>query len=73
MANFETQFTIMDSVLFVPMSIQTEAMVIKKEERYGTVVAIRITRAKIFYDILDDYTSTIFSDVDSCNVYDLLK
>lgn len=34
-------------------------------ERWGTVVKVSFTKAKVWYDILDDYTATVIEDIDS--------
>lgn len=35
---------------------------------WGEVVAVRFTKAKIFYDIIDDTAADIHRDIDSCDV-----
>lgn len=35
---------------------------------WGEVVAIRFTKAKVFYDIIDDTAADIHRDIDSCDV-----
>lgn len=37
-------------------------------DKYGVIVSVRFTKAKVWYDILDDYTGNVFRDIDSCNV-----
>jgi len=44
-------------------------MGISQQERFGTIVSVRFTKAKVFYDILDDYYGVIFKKVDFSNVY----
>ena len=55
MTNFDSKLSIDDLVTFTPMFRQSKKLGIKQEQMYGTVVAIRFTKAKVFYDILDDY------------------
>jgi hypothetical protein len=68
MANFDSKLSIDDSVTFIPMFKQAKKMGIKQEEIDGTVVAVRFTKAKVFYDILDDYYGKVFTNVDSSYV-----
>lgn len=62
------QFNVNDKVEFVPTFKQQEDLGISADYKMGTITSIKVTTAKIFYSILDDYTGTIFVDVDSCNV-----
>jgi hypothetical protein len=71
MGNFESKLNIGDSVTFRPMFIQSKKLGISSDDLWGTVVAIRFTKAKVFYDILDDYYSKVFTDVDSANVFEI--
>lgn len=68
MANFDSKLSIEDLVTFTPMFKQATEMGIAQEEMYGTVVAVRFTKAKVFYDILDDYYGKVFTNVDSSYV-----
>jgi len=68
MGNFESKVTIDDDVLFTPMYRHCQTMGIEPEEMYGTVVAVKFTKAKVFYDILDDYYCEVFTNVDSTHV-----
>lgn len=68
MANFESKLSIDDVITFTPMFIQAKKMGIKQEEMEGTIVAVRFTKAKVFYDILDDYYGKVFTNVDSSYV-----
>jgi hypothetical protein len=43
-------------------------MGVEQEEMCGTIVAVRFTKAKVFYDILDDYYCKVFTNVDSSYV-----
>ena len=68
MENFNSKLSIDDSVTFTPMFKQSTEMGIAQEEMFGTVVAVRFTKAKVFYDILDDYYGKVFTNVDSSYV-----
>ena len=68
MANFDSKLSIDDLITFTPMFRQAKKMGIKQEEIDGTVVAVRFTKAKVFYDILDDYYGKVFTNVDSSYV-----
>jgi hypothetical protein len=68
MGNFDSKLSIDDSVTFIPMFKQATEMGIEQEEMFGTVVAVRFTKAKVFYDILDDYYGKVFTNVDSSYV-----
>jgi hypothetical protein len=69
MVNFESNYSIDDSITFIPMFKQATEMGIAQEQMEGTIVSIRFTKAKVFYDILDDYYGRVFTNVDSSNVY----
>lgn len=68
MANFDSKLNIDDSITFTPMFKQATEMGIAQEKMYGKVVAVRFTKAKVFYDILDDYYGKVFTNVDSSYV-----
>lgn len=57
-----------DEVSFRPMYHQQMDLGIADEWRDGVVVAIRFTKAKVFYDILDTYFGIMFNTVDSIKV-----
>lgn len=57
-----------EEVYFRPMYHQQMDLGIADEWREGTVVAVRFTRAKVFYDILDTYYGVLFNTVDSVKV-----
>ena len=65
----EPNYSIDDSITFIPMFKQATEMGIAQEQMEGTIVSIRFTKAKVFYDILDDYYGRVFTNVDSSNVY----
>lgn len=71
MANFDSKLNIDDSVTFTPMFKQAKKLGIKQEQMYGTVVAVRFTKAKVFYDILNDYYGKVFTNVDSSYVSEI--
>ena len=68
MGNFDSKLSIDDSVTFIPMFKQSTEIGIAQEEMFGIVVAVRFTKAKVFYDILDDYYGKVFTNVDSSYV-----
>lgn len=68
-ANFPAQHAIDDMVEFVPMFKQQEEHGITADIRDGIVVAVRFSKMKVFYDILDDYYGIIFPNIDSCKVF----
>ena len=59
--NEETQFPAQFEI-DEPVSFKTSE---EDEERWGSVVKVSFIKAKVFYDILDDYTSTVIEFVDS--------
>jgi len=67
-AEFPSALGIDDCVNFKPMARHAEKYCIDQEKRFGKVVAVRFTIAKVFYDILDDYLGVIFDGVDSAYV-----
>jgi hypothetical protein len=58
--NFPAQFEIGEPVSFITAP--------GDDERWGSVVKVSFTKAKVFYDILDDYTSSVIGNIDSCFV-----
>jgi hypothetical protein len=73
MENFESKLNIDSNVLFTPMYRHCQEMGIKPGKMYGKVVSVRFTKAKVFYDVLDDYYGKVFSNVDSCNVNEIVS
>jgi len=65
---YPSQYEIGDHVRFYPRAKDLIRMAISDELRFGKIVAVRFTEAKVFYDILDDYYGEIFKDVDSIDV-----
>jgi len=65
MVEFPSLFGIDDKVIFIPSAKQADDMKIVREDSYGTISAVRFTKAKVLYDIIDDYWGKIFKDVDS--------
>lgn len=63
-----SNFQIDDLVTFLPMSHQILDLALDEEWRDGTVIAVRFTKRKVFYDILDEHMGVIFNNVDSANV-----
>lgn len=66
---FFSNFGIDDEVSFRPMFRHQTAMGIADQPLSGKIVAVRFTKAKVFYDILDDYRSVVFDGVDSVKVW----
>lgn len=66
---FFSTHNIDDAVSFRPMYRHQTLMGIADDTMSGTVIAVRFTKAKVFYDILDDYRGVIFDNVDSCKVW----
>lgn len=64
-----SKFSIDDACSFIPMYTQQQSLGISGDEREGQIVAIRFTKPKVWYDILDEYTGTVFTNVDSSKVY----
>lgn len=62
---FPSAHSIDDKVDFVPSAKQCEDRAISREYRFGTIVKVSFSKAKVFYDILDDYYGDIFANVDS--------
>jgi len=54
---FPAQFEIDEAVSFITAPGEAE--------RWGTIVKVSFTKAKVWYDILDDYTAQVIEDVDS--------
>lgn len=67
-ANFPAQFAIDDSVSFVPMFKHQQLYGISEDQLEGKVTAVRFSKAKVFYDIVDEYYGKLFDEVDSGNV-----
>lgn len=65
---FPSALSIDDAVNFKPMARHAEKYCIDQESRFGKIVAVRFTIAKVFYDVLDDYLGVIFDGVDSAYV-----
>lgn len=56
------------SVKFTPMERHCRQYGIEKSSGYGTITAIKFTKAKVFYDVVSDYWGILFDTVDSANV-----
>ena len=67
-ANFPAQFAIDDAVSFVPMFKHQQLYGISNDQLDGIVTAVRFSKAKVFYDIVDEYYGKLFDEVDSCKV-----
>lgn len=66
--NFPSQFAIDDCITFIPSARQADERKITREERFGTITMVHFSKAKVFYDVLDDYTGEVFEKLDSCFV-----
>jgi hypothetical protein len=67
--DFFSSHAIDDEIEFIPMFFQQQKLGITEDIREGKVVAVRFTKAKVFYDILDEYYGIIFENVDSSKVF----
>ena len=63
-----SRFDFGDRVIFTPMERDMERLSINAENSFGTIVNIKFTQAKVFYDIIDDYYGELFKDVTSDKV-----
>ena len=64
-----SKYTINDEVYFLPMVKHIKEYSVAMEPMFGTIVAVRFTVSKIFYDILDDYYGRIYEGVNSTKVF----
>lgn len=69
--DFTSTLGIDQKVEFTPMQRHCLAYSIASEVLYGTITAVRFTKAKVFYDIIDDYFGILFDSVDSSKVFGL--
>lgn len=67
--DFFSTHAIDDVIEFHPTAQQAKELCIVREPRNGTVVAVRFTKPKVFYDILDEYYGIVFRNVDSSYVF----
>lgn len=65
---FISPIAIGDRVSFEPMFRHCEMYCIAQSSGFGRVVAIKFTKAKVFYDIVDEYWGYLFDCVASENV-----
>ena len=63
-----SQFIHDDEVQFRPMYRHRRRYGISDEWFIGTIVGIRFTKAKVFYDIVDDYYGRLYANIDSAKV-----
>jgi hypothetical protein len=69
--HFPSRFAIGDDVRFLEGGgWDDNGDIIERVDRYGTITAVKFTKAKVFYDILDDYSGRIFPEIDSTYVYE---
>jgi hypothetical protein len=62
---FNSHLSIDDNVTFIPSAYYIDEYKIKREEMFGKIIAVRFSKAKVFYDIIDDYYSYLFKNIDS--------
>ncbi len=65
---FPSALDIGDKVEFRPMYKHQQNHGIADVWGYGVIVAVRFTKAKVFYDVVDDYWGLLFDNVDSIKV-----
>lgn len=65
---FTSRFEIEQKIVFRPMQRHCQKNAIQANALYGTIVAVTFTKAKVFYDIVDEYWGILFDRVDSANV-----
>ena len=61
----DSLYTFGNVVNFTPMQWQSKKYDITQAELVGEIIAVRFTKAKVFYDIVDDYWGYMFKNVDS--------
>jgi len=66
--DFPSFYGIDDMVTFIPMFRHQEKYGIVLNYGIGRIVAVRFTKAKVFYDIIGDYHGILFDNVDSNNL-----
>lgn len=62
---FEAKFAIGDEINFRPMYKHQKDLGIADEDLDGTVVAVKFTEAKVFYDVYSPYWGKLFENVTS--------
>ena len=65
---FKSAIGIEQKVTFKPMERHRAKYSIVGDKSFGTVIAVRFTKAKVFYDIVDEYWGILFDNIDSINV-----
>jgi len=65
---FFSSFAIGEAVEFRPMKRHQNSLGITDEFLEGTIMAVRFTEAKVFYDVYNNYWGVLFDGVDSCKV-----
>ena len=65
---YESLYAIGDTVVFIPMYRHQKQYGIQEFPIEGVITAVRFTKAKVFYDIVDDYCGKLFDNVDSIKV-----
>lgn len=69
MTELNANFNIEDNVEFYPTHKQSQEMGIAQELISGKVISIKFTKAKVFYNILNDYHGIIFENIPSEKVF----
>jgi hypothetical protein len=70
---YTSNLEIGQKILFMPMERHCNKYGIEKAKGYGTITAVKFTKAKVFYDIVDEYWGFLFDSVDSSNVFEIVK
>lgn len=65
---FQSQFGIGEEVSFEPSFRHQKEKLIPAGRRFGSIVAVKFTKSKVFYDVLGDTCGTVFDGLDSASV-----
>ena len=68
--NFKSLYTFGNYIKFDAMERHKDKWGIVGTDLYGMIVGIRFTKAKVFYDVVDDYYGYLFDNIDSSKVED---
>lgn len=68
---FESTFSIGEEVNFLHPNIQQYSIIddVPQDLCVGTVVSVRFTKMKVFYDVFSSYKSEVLYNIPSDNVY----
>jgi hypothetical protein len=72
---FESAFSIGEEVNFLHPDIQQYSIVdgVPQDLCIGTVVSVRFTKMKVFYDVFSPYKSEVLYNIHSDNIYGIQK